>query len=394
MGSNKNDKWLGRLKDSVGNHSEPLPDNFWEELQKDISLPAPVVKRKIPESLILIMAAAVVLLCLVLYLPERNCAIVLETADAEAVEVELTVPDTAGLPVNCAVEVIMVGSSVNAQKMPPGVEKDTLQGRELANLSGYVPARGEENSGQVIVRVKNDDSGEKTSDVGKEKIGEIGRNREQERAELLEKQEYSGYRGGYGKPGGKMMLAFVAGSVGAVDAVQNNRFMMAGTGPDITNPAGAGSCDNVLHYVPTVPGSFASFINMGGQQIDNVSWLGGTSPAVFNNSTICYNCPYDHKEPVKLGISFAVELMRGFYVESGVSYQYLNSSMSAGGGAGITQKLHYIGIPFRLGVAFCREKRCRYICREDIWWKNVFMVFWNTRAGVIWSSICRVCLIR
>ena len=359
MGSKSNDKWLDRLKDSVENHSEPLPDNFWEELQKDIPVPVPLVKRQMPEFIIWALAAAVVLLCMVLYMPERDSAIVLGTADAETVEVEPAVPDTAGFPVNCAVEVIPCDAPASGRKMA-GIGSGMLQGNELADVSGHVTARGEVDSGQTACHKENDeeDSKKKIEDAArKEKTAVDGRNREQERAEYLKELEYLDQNGGSGKSVNKLMLAFVAGSGRAVGVEQDNMSIVGGTSPDITNVAGTGTGGNGSLFIPTVPDRFASFINMGGQQVENVSWLGGTSPAVFNNSTTCYICSYNHKEPVKLGVSFAVELVPGFYAESGVSYQYLNSRMSAGGSTAIIQKLHYIGIPFRLGVNFFREKK-------------------------------------
>ena len=69
MGSENKEKWLLRLKDSVENHSEPLPDSFWEDMAKEIPAPAPV-KRGRRRFVWAACAAAVAVLAFMLLAPE------------------------------------------------------------------------------------------------------------------------------------------------------------------------------------------------------------------------------------------------------------------------------------------------------------------------------------
>jgi hypothetical protein len=72
MGSNINDKWLGKLRDSVENYSEPLPDGFWEDIKASVPVAA-AANPKMKSSgrfLWTLAAAAVLLLGIVLLLPQ------------------------------------------------------------------------------------------------------------------------------------------------------------------------------------------------------------------------------------------------------------------------------------------------------------------------------------
>ena len=72
MGSNINDKWLGKLRDSVENYSEPLPDGCWEDIKASVPVAA-AANPKMKSSgrfLWALAAAAVLLLGIVLLLPQ------------------------------------------------------------------------------------------------------------------------------------------------------------------------------------------------------------------------------------------------------------------------------------------------------------------------------------
>lgn len=61
----------------------------------------------------------------------------------------------------------------------------------------------------------------------------------------------------------------------------------------------------------------------------------------------------DHKQPVSVGISVRKELPKGFSVETGLVYTYLASDVQYAGSTGTaSQKLHYLGIPLRANWTF------------------------------------------
>jgi len=66
-----------------------------------------------------------------------------------------------------------------------------------------------------------------------------------------------------------------------------------------------------------------------------------------------------HRHPIKVGLSVRFGLTDRLALESGLSYSYLSSDISADNGYGrytTEQKLHYVGVPLNLNVNLWRSK--------------------------------------
>lgn len=64
---------------------------------------------------------------------------------------------------------------------------------------------------------------------------------------------------------------------------------------------------------------------------------------------------YNHKLPLKFGVSVAVKVSKNLYFETGLSYSYLRSDIKKNDEK-ISQKLHYIGVPLNLNWYFINGK--------------------------------------
>ena len=355
MGSSNNDKWLGKLKDSVVNYSEPLPDNFWEELRKDIPVTAPVVvKRKKQESLIWTMAvAAVVLLALVLFIPQKEETAAVQTAVVEQKKVEL--PES--MPVSCV-----------------AMKKEGYGRLQLSGNPGDAPHVITEQKNNVAVLQEPEKSiaeaemeFKEKRDIGTDGKSESGVNGESYRTEYLKELGY--LREECTGRGLKIrrMATVTVGYSGIVAQSADNVF----AGGDVHNSSvgGAQASQGMGNlWGETLPETVASFINMAIQPVENVAWLGGNSPSPFNSPMACRSYNYNHREPVRVGLSFAAGLVGGLYAESGISYQYLVSEMLLGGSEKASQRLHYIGVPVRLGMNFMPG------CRFQVYLSGGYMI--------------------
>ncbi len=64
---------------------------------------------------------------------------------------------------------------------------------------------------------------------------------------------------------------------------------------------------------------------------------------------------YNHKLPLKFGVTVAVKVSKNLYFETGLSYSYLRSDIKKNNEK-ISQKLHYIGVPVNLNWYFVNGK--------------------------------------
>lgn len=371
MGSENKEKWLLKLKDSVQNHSEQLPDNFWEDLKKDIPAPAPATGKGYRKIMVwAASAAAILLLALLLIVPGGRepdaTEFIAQQVDEHSVDKKDAVQGNV-IQDNVAPGVMVNGGQVHDDVAHEDVDKEDT-GRDNEGVENViVEGAGNEvvapDNADVAVAVstdaavrlpaeveekKTDDSGN-TDSARQEKV--LQEQKQKEREELLRELEYlqkDDKREGRGIL--KNWLAFAGGNTGIplplgrdvysddLDRIDND--LVLGL-PDGTGnpPDGEGS------FPPTGPGNVGGFVNMDYQPVGNIIWLGANAPQVFREELSYKSCSYDHSAPVKLGISFAKEVVEGIFLETGISYQYLKSTMSTG--KGTVQKLHYIGVPLR-----------------------------------------------
>ena len=64
---------------------------------------------------------------------------------------------------------------------------------------------------------------------------------------------------------------------------------------------------------------------------------------------------YNHKLPLRFGVTVAVPVTKNLYFESGLSYSYLRSDIKKDSEK-VSQKLHYIGVPINLNWYFINSK--------------------------------------
>lgn len=379
MGSDNKEKWLGKLTDSVQNYSEQLPDSFWEELKKDIPQAVPQQRKRFGAKMLWpVAAAAIVLLALVLVLPEKGyddaSAHKAATEQMAAVLQQETGSDTivSDEPGNNGRE------NSNLVDNAPGfriqayrtLEQDSVvsvpEGKDNKDEAEEMAADGKKVAVEEIGELDKEERKEEQRKEEDLKVGEEkGRDKAKEREELLRELEYLQQEEPRKKNRlGKLLALSVGNSSGELPSLPFgfNRYdddleridgalgsLLPGIG-DFGNeaPDVSGSQNGTA---PGNPGSVGGFINMDYKPVGNIVWIGETVPVNFKEEPPYKNYSYDHRTPVKLGISFAKELMRNLYVETGISYQYLKSYME-NGNYEIEQKLHYLGVPLRLSVRF------------------------------------------
>lgn len=371
MGRDNKEKWLKHLKDSVLDHSEPLPDNFWEELDKDIPAPVPVKPyRMVGRVLVAASVAAVVLALLLLDLPKAD---VDGTSDVYVAREELyagkdNVPADAGNPPvdegNLHIQVEKVhrngldlekmveagnvagaGDAVaqvahlekNGQYAQTQIEEPAGTGSRKETVAGIVADRATD----VVADVKENENDAKDAKDAKERL----------RDEHLKELEYlyGNDRKRGSRERSRMYMAFAGGNAGIkVKNPFKGGYMAESSLPqDSHTPSGVPS-SGTANMSPTIAG----FVNMDYQPASRVEWVGTMLNASSGYGTSFTSCEYDHSLPVRFGVAIAKEVADGIFVESGVSYQYLKSRMHHT--LGITQKLHYLGIPVRISATVVR----------------------------------------
>lgn len=90
-------------------------------------------------------------------------------------------------------------------------------------------------------------------------------------------------------------------------------------------------------------------VNKVGERVDNSAFSAvenGLShvTGVMENKLDLTGGSYNHKLPLRFGVTIAVPVSENLYFETGVSYSYLRSDIKKGKEK-ISQKLHYIGVP-------------------------------------------------
>lgn len=349
MGSNKQEKWLKELKNSVQNYSEQLPDDFWEGIQND--MPALRPKRGVVRRLVWITSAAAVLLLALLLVwpqPEEPAGVAVTVVEQPAVN-------------ESAVDEPAVG-------MESFGEGDLEKKRDEAVMEKKVKVMVEEKTVEMKIGEEKIVE-EKVGKVENEKIVDEKENMEKdcreengvpdreemkkkEREEYLKEMEYLQQDLGKERRG-KTLLAFAAGTGGV--PINFSGDLYADDLQDVILPptSSSGGTTNT----PVEIENIAGVLNMGVLPTENITWIGKNGPTnLVNNALQSFKSfGYTHNEPVRIGVMFAREVAQGVYVESGISYQYLKSKMGESRDPYV-QKLHYLGIPARLRVDVVKSR--------------------------------------
>lgn len=350
MGSENKEKWLLKLKDSVQNHSEQLPDNFWEELEKDIPAAVPVTRRRpIGRYIWAVSAAAVLILAAILFVPADEDSEVQEyVARQEQVQSDILheeVPRETDIP-DGEEDIAATGEDVPEVVVSPAESSV----RESAAARVAVKERNLLQEGVDILLADKEERDiepqflpqEKEDTVAVEDADVHGK----ERDEYLKELEYLREDEGRTRERKRSRLAFAGGS--------NAGFPKSGmeTSPSVgavRDPNNGVQGEAGTPEPPLNNSTIGGFVSLDYDPVDKIVWIGENVPFIFKETPAYRSYGYDHKTPVRFAVSFAREVAPGIYLESGLSYQYLRSTMQSSGG--ITQKLHYLGIPLRVSAS-------------------------------------------
>lgn len=142
-----------------------------------------------------------------------------------------------------------------------------------------------------------------------------------------------------------------AGSLGPA-LVQNAYKLFAGIGDDITDSPST----DIPKVISTWEDYYKFLVRKGGKvSPDTVALI---TIAEHNTGKIVER--EQHDKPITLGLALTKSLGKNWSIESGLQYSLLKSNFTMGEGAYYiqrTQKVHYLGLPFRLSYKWLRSKR-------------------------------------
>lgn len=142
-----------------------------------------------------------------------------------------------------------------------------------------------------------------------------------------------------------------AGSLGPA-LVQNAYKLFAGIGDDITDSPST----DIPKVISTWEDYYKFLVRKGGKVSPDTAAL--ITIAKHNTGKIVER--EQHDKPITLGLALTKSLGKNWSIESGLQYSLLKSNFTMGEGAYYiqrTQKVHYLGLPFRLSYKWLRSKR-------------------------------------
>lgn len=142
-----------------------------------------------------------------------------------------------------------------------------------------------------------------------------------------------------------------AGSLGPA-LVQNAFKLFAGIGDDITDSPST----DIPKVISTWEDYYKFLVRKGGKVSPDTAAL--ITIAEHNTGKIVER--EQHDKPITLGLALTKSLGKNWSIESGLQYSLLKSNFTMGEGAYYiqrTQKVHYLGLPFRLSYKWLRSKR-------------------------------------
>ena len=301
--------WMNKLKEKLGDYSEPLPASGWEQLEKELM---PPVERKIyPYRKWTVAAAAVILLALVsslsLYFLGTPAADDIRHAKTPALA---SVPDI--LP--DAQQPDATGTTVEPVVRP--VQKEKQAPLEVGAKSGDRKAEVEQMEETKVAQQKQTDT---------EQPGNKPR-RPSSRDKLhIPTEKASSQKGTWS------MGLSVGNSGGASTELGSGipSYMSRVSMVSVSNGLLSIPSDQTLVFEDGVP-----YLRQANQVVD-----------------------MKHHQPISFGLSVRKSLAKGFSVETGLTYTLLSSDAKfADSDQKTEQKLHYLGIPLKANWNFLDKK--------------------------------------
>lgn len=343
--------WMRKIKERLEDYSEPLPPSGWERLEKELPVSRPPLaekRRVIPFRRWAVAAAAVLLVAvssMSLWLLQSPVGDEVRNA---AVPSLAMIPDN--LPESRLPDVQAKSSEPVSRKSGNASPANVSRRSFVAQQISVADAADEEKDLQVsavesmVVRDKKEVAEEPVAQ--KEEVTATQKENKREEKAMR--------RSPYGK--GKLSLP-------VEKKATNSRGWSVGL--SVGNTGGLALGNNTMggNMVQSDAG------NGFGGRIDLSSTANGILAIPEGEELIFKDgLPYlqkradkiasvDHKQPLSFGFSIRKGLMKGFSVETGLTYTYLASDIKYEGSAEkVSQKLHYIGIPLRANWNFIDTK--------------------------------------
>ena len=319
----ENEIWMKKLKEKLGDYTEPTPASGWEQLEKELLSSSVPEKRILPyrrwvaaASVLLVLASSVSLYFL--YSP------VADEIRQTPVPVLAVAPDIMPVKQEPALQVAKA-EPMKASRTTTGTVRQSLLAVE----------RTEENPPVVIIESNNEPT----------VIAESG---ETEKAAVEHVTPTQSHEKEVRKPSGRDKLHLP-------ETTANTSRGRWAIGASVSNA-----------------GAISGSIDGGGLQPQASARLDISSSSIIpipGNQMVVFKegVPYiqrtdeitdiKHRQPISFGLSVRKELPKGFSVETGLTYTLLSSDVKLSGSSEMQdQKLHYIGIPLRTNWNFVDTK--------------------------------------
>lgn len=318
----KNEMWMEKLKEKLGDYAEPTPASGWERLEKELMPPSE--KRIIPyrrwvaaASVLLVLASSVSLYFL--YSP------VADEIRRTAAPVLATAPDAMPVKQEPALQV------AKAELLKPVRNSATPRSVLLAKEQNE-----RERESNSVVSIEPEKERVVTNDTGETVVREVSPQQPREKEVR--------------KPSGRDKLHLPE----STERASEGRWAI---GASVGN---AGSISGSSSGVGQQPGN-AFRLDMSAAA-NGIVQIPNDQMVVFKDGV-----PYlqradevvemEHHQPISFGLSVRKVLPKGFSLETGLTYTLLSSDVKlSGSDAKKDQKLHYIGIPLRANWNFVDKK--------------------------------------
>lgn len=313
----KEDKWLDGLRDRMKDYSEPVPDNLWADIEKDLEVTPKVIPMRGRWQMVAAVALLLVVSSLTLWFWHSPAVEYMEQQSAKVEEVLPVISEVTPQPLLAEEKKETPSKAIVKRKASDSVfsiihecgiyEDMTLVKEEAENDSVDAPV--------VVPKEKNEPKEERSLMCRKALIAE--------NVKANPKKKSSSLNLGISVGNGLM------GSGGLSDAFD---YMMES--PGITVPG-----DSTNHST------------------DNQKQAALHARSASKINSLDYQAlEKKHRIPLVVGVSLRWALNEKWALESGLTYTMLSTDLSLGNQSG-EQKLHYVGIPLKISREVWSDKR-------------------------------------
>lgn len=345
--------WLKKIKDKLEDYSEPLPVAGWERLEKELSASGtPVAGR--PHRMLLFRRWAVAAAAVLLVAVSSVSLWLLQSPVGNEVR-RTSVPTLAATPdilpeqTVPAVRANSIENAYRAHGNPSAVNKEA--NRSLLAQSVKISVVDEQREEVLPVETTDETAGRQVEEpVVADTVHETVAQTEEPEKTRKDRYRPSGRdklqlpeRNNSGKNTKGWAVGLSVGNTGGFSLPNEGEAdVWADSAPGSPIYGGNVDLSSTANGILTIP---------NGQELvfkDGMPYLQRREKQIAD---------IDHKQPLSFGVSVRKNLVKGFSVESGLTYTYLASDVRyEGSSEKISQKLHYIGIPVRANWSFVNAK--------------------------------------